>query len=292
MEIPLDLVRTLAAVVTAGSLDAAASALQVTPSAVSQRLKALETRVGRVLLVRSRPVQPTAAGAALVRLARQVATLEQDTLASLGADPGGPVEVPLAVNADSMATWLLPALAPLASDVAFDLHRDDQEFTAALLEAGTVSAAVTAQATPVAGCSVRPLGSMRYVAVASPAHAERWFPDGVTAETLARAPLVDFDRRDDLQNRYLAANGVDAVSCPRHRVPASHDFARAIRWGFGWGLLPEQQLAEDVADGRLIRLGGPPVDVRLFWQRWKLASPVLDRIEAAVLGAARASLRR
>ena len=292
MEIPLDLARTLDAVVTMGSLEAAASSLHITPSAVSQRLKTLETRVGRVLLVRSRPARATAAGQVLLRLARQVAALEHDALVALGVSAPGPVEVPLAVNADSLATWFLPALAPLAADVAFDLHRDDQDYTAGLLESGAVTAAVTSQARPVAGCSVRPLGAMRYLATAAPAFVATWFADGVTPAALEWAPVVDFDRRDDLQTRYLMAVGSDAALPPRHHVPASHDFATAVLLGMGWALLPEQQASAAIADGRLVALGGPPVDVELYWQRWRLDSALLARIEDAVVAAARTSLRR
>lgn len=295
MELPLDLARTLDAVVTAGSLDAAAAALSITPSAVSQRLKSLETRVGRVLLVRSKPVQPTAAGLALVRLSRQLSALEQDTLAALGLSDAGPVEVPLAVNADSLATWFLPALAPLAGGIAFDLHRDDQDYTAGLLESGTVTAAVTSQHSPVAGCSVRPLGAMRYLAVATPSFRAAWFSESdgpASGPGLSHAPLVDFDRRDDLQTRYLTALDVDPRLPPRHHVPASNDFATAVLLGMGWGMLPEHQAESALADGRLVPLGGPALDVQLYWQRWKLTSDLLSRIEDAVVRHARASLRQ
>ncbi len=275
---------------TAGSLEAAAIRLRITPSAVSQRLKALEARVGRVLLVRSKPVQPTTAGFAVVRLARQLEALEQDTMTELGLVSHGPVEVPLAVNADSLATWFLPALAPLAGEMVFDLYRDDQDYTAGFLEAGTVSAAVTSQHRPVPGCSVRPLGAMRYLAAAAPAFVATWLADDVQAG-LAHAPVVDFDRRDDLQTRYLSELGVDPHQPPRHRVPASHDFTAAVIAGMGWGMVPEQQARSALADGRLVSLGGPPLDVRLYWQRWKLATAALTRIEDSVVSVARASLR-
>ncbi|MFZ0530824.1 MAG: LysR family transcriptional regulator ArgP [Propionicimonas sp.] len=292
MKIPLDLVHTLDAIVTGGSLDAAASSLQVSPSAVSQRLKALETQVGRVLLVRAKPVRATPAGQAVLRLARQLRAAEQDALIALGVAADGPVEVPLAVNADSLATWFLPALAPLAGEIMFDLHRDDQNYTAGLLESGTVTAAVTSQARPVAGCAVRPLGAMRYLATAAPGFVATWFADGITPAAFSRAPLVDFDRRDDLQSRHLAALRVEPDAPPRHHVPASNDFATAVLLGMGWALIPEHQARGSIADGRLVALGGPPLDVQLYWQRWKLESALLARIEAAVVSEARATLRQ
>jgi LysR family transcriptional regulator (chromosome initiation inhibitor) len=291
VELPLDLVRTFAQVVASGSLDAAAGALNVTPSAVSQRLKALESRLGRVLLVRSKPVAVTDAGRVVLRLARQLAALEADGLAELGLDDRA-AGVPLAVNADSLGTWFLGALAPLAAEgMTFELFRDDQEYTAGLLESGTVSAAVTSQQRPVAGCSSRPLGAIRYLPVASPAFVARWLGDAHDAVAFEAAPLIDYDRRDALQSRFLTELGADPVRPPRHYVPASADFATATMLGFGWALVPEQQALPALADGRLVRLAGDPLDVPLHWQRWKLDSPVLARIEDAVVGAARSVLR-
>lgn len=290
MRISFELAETVAAVVDEGTLDAAARRLHVTPSAVSQRLKALEEQLGRVVLVRSKPVRPTEAGIAILRLARQAALLEHDTVAELGADSGegARTSVPLAVNADSLGTWFLEPLARLSlrHPVVFDLHRDDQDFTAGLLESGTVMGAVTSRATPVAGCRASALGAMRYEAVATPAFVARWLPDGTTAAGLAQAPVVDFDRRDDLQNEWLRAMGVEGRPS-RHFVPASNDFATAVRLGLGWALLPTFQSHQPLAHGELVRLGGPPVDVPLHWQQWNLRSPLLDAIAEEIVAEGR-----
>ncbi|MGY1701082.1 LysR family transcriptional regulator ArgP [Geodermatophilus sp. SYSU D00766] len=288
MDLDLGQLRALEATVTAGTLDGAARALHVTPSAISQRLRALETATGRVLLVRSKPVRVTDSGEAVLRLARQVALLTADVTRELVGDvEQGPVALPIAVNADSLATWVLPALAPLAGEVTFDLHREDQERTAALLREGRVTAAITGDAEPVPGCTVTRLGSMRYRPVATAACTRRWFADGVTAAALARAPVVVFDRTDDLQYRYLRSRGVDERTPPVHHVPASADYVTAIRLGFGWGMLPAQQ----EPPGELVDLDpAGAVDVVLHWQQWKLRSPTLDRVAAAVLAAARRTL--
>ncbi|CAN3702859.1 MULTISPECIES: LysR family transcriptional regulator ArgP [unclassified Microbacterium] len=289
MSIPLDLARTLAVVVEEGTLDAAARRLHVTPSAVSQRVRALEDQLGRVVLVRSKPVRTTEAGDAVVRLARQLALLEHDALAAIGAEGGVVASLPLAVNADSMGTWFLPPLARVAERraVVFDLHRDDQDFTVGLLESGTVMAAVTSRETPLAGCRVRPLGVLRYEAVATAGFSRRWFPEGVDAGALAAAPVVDFDRRDDLQTQWLARRGVAAAAPPRHRVPASQDFATAVELGLGWGLLPSFQSAAGLADGSLVPLGDDPLDVPLYWQQWNLTSDLLDDVADEVVAEGR-----
>jgi LysR family transcriptional regulator (chromosome initiation inhibitor) len=294
MKLPLELVSTLLAVIDEGSFEGAARRLHITPSAVSQRVRTLEDRLGGVLVVRSRPVRPTTAGGVILRLARQMALLEHDALAELGRDDAATARISLAVNADSLATWLLEPLARLSRQhpVVFDLHRDDQDFTAALLADGTALAGVTSQADPIAGCVATPLGTMAYEAVATPAFVTRWLGRGATVDELEAAPLVDFDRRDDLQTRWLVAVGADSGTPPRHFVPASHDFAAAVRAGLGWGMLPLLQCADALTRGELVRIGGPGIPVALYWQQWNLHSPLLGAVAAEVITAAGTALSR
>ena len=293
MELDLAQLRALSAVVSEGTFEAAARSLHVTPSAISQRLRALEIATGRVLVVRSRPVRPTESGETLLRLARQIDLLANDTLAELGGGAGDhpTPTLPIAINADSLGAWVLPALAPLAGAMSFDIHRDDEEHTAALLRSGAVVAAITTDPDPVAGCSVTRLGTMRYRPMAAVPFARRWFPDGPTGEALTRAPVVVFDRKDDLQHRYLRVRLTGHEEPPMHYVPASADFHTAVRLGLGWGMLPDLQSRSDEAAGLLVDIdpsGG--VDVTLHWQQWKLRSPSLDRAAAAVTAAARRHL--
>ena len=284
MDLDLAQLQALDATVREGTLEAAARSLHVTPSAISQRLRALEAATGRILLVRSKPVQVTDSGRAVLRLARQVQLLTADVARELGGEavPTQAPALPIAVNADSMTTWLLPALAPLAGEACFDLHREDQEHTSALLRAGTVMAAVTTEADPVPGCTSTRLGAMRYRPVVAPGFVQRWLPDGPTAEALAHAPVVVFDRRDDLQHRYLQARAGDGAAPPTHHVPASADFVDAIALGLGWGMVPDLQRRPGLVD--LDREAA--VDVTLYWQQWRLRSATLDRVREAVIEAA------
>lgn len=285
MELDSAQLRAFAAAIRLGSLDAAAAELHLTPSAVSQRLKALETRVGSVLFVRSRPLAPTATGEIVLRLAQQIEALTQDVRRELGAE-ADPPRVSLAVNADSLATWVLPALAGVPG-VTFEIHRADQALTTELLRSGTAMAAITDDAHSVQGCTVTPLGIARYTAMASPSFRERWLPTGSDAE-LARAPYVDFDETDSLQWRWLAERLGQVADPPRHRVPSSAEFVTAVELGLGWGMVPELQAAPGPG---LVTLGGDPVDVPLYWQQWRLRGSVLDAVADAVLTAARAALR-
>src|SRR4051812_34310921 len=158
---------TFQAVVEEGSFEAAARALHVTPSAVSQRIKALEQTVGQVLVRRAKPSQATEAGQALIRYAAQMALLEREAL-DAARGPAGRARIAIVVTAASLHTCFLPALTALPRELSFDLHQDDQDHTAELLRAGTVLAAVTSQRVAVQGCRVEGLGAMRYLAVAAP----------------------------------------------------------------------------------------------------------------------------
>ncbi|MFI7550605.1 LysR family transcriptional regulator ArgP [Micromonospora sediminimaris] len=289
--------RTLAAIVSEGSFEAAARLLHVTPSAVSQRIKALEETVGQVLVRRHRPCDATEAGRPLLRLAGQLALLEREALADargpLGGDRGR-TRVAIVVNADSLATWFPAALARLPDqpELSFDIRQDDQDHTAELLRAGTVTAAVTAQREAVQGCRVRRLGAMRYRALAAPALADRWFPDGLTRTSAAAAPVVVFDRKDRIQHRFLRTVTGRALDPPVHYVPSVPAFNESIRLGLGWGLMAEQLADADVAAGRCVDIApGRVLDVPLYWQHWRLDSQVLTALTAAVCAVAAETLR-
>ncbi|MBF4565043.1 LysR family transcriptional regulator ArgP [Plantibacter sp. VKM Ac-2876] len=297
MDFHFEQLRAFVAAVDHGTFESAARELMITPSAISQRIKALEQSVGRVLLLRTKPITTTPSGEIVLRLGRAVHLLGHDAALELHADdaltPATPAVIPIVVNADSLATWLLPVLADVAAreSVVFDLAREDQDHSTDLLRAGSVMAAVTSNAEPVQGCTVRLLGRMRYRPMASPAFATRWFEDGATAQALTAAPVVVFDRKDDLQDAYLRRRGVDPAEPPRHHVPASADFATAVGLGLGWGMLPDAQSDAPLRKGELVVLdetGG--VDVPLFWQQWRLHSRLLELVTAAVVDAARSTL--
>ncbi|HEX5541548.1 MAG TPA: LysR family transcriptional regulator ArgP [Micromonospora sp.] len=288
---------TFAAVIQEGSFEAAARALHITSSAVSQRIKALEQTVGQVLVRRSKPCQATEAGQPLLRLAGQLALLEREALDAARGSLAGTAprtRVPVVVNADSLATWFLPALAALPPDLSlcFDLREDDQDHTADLLRDGSVMAAVTAQHHAVQGCQVERLGSMRYLAVATPELVAEHLPDGVTAAALATTPMVVFNRKDQLQRRFLRTLTRRQLDPPVHYVPSVSGFNAAIRLGLGWGMVPEQFANADLAAGRCVELvPGRYLDVPLYWQHWRLDSTLLQVLTTSVKATAAVALR-
>ena len=292
----LDHLRTLAAVVDLGSFEAAATHLHLTQSAVSQRIRALEESAGRILVRRERPISATDSGEIVLRTARQMLHLEESLAGELGGPTTAQDHVTLAVacNSDSLSTWFLDAMTEVHSGdrVVFDIRREDESLSNELLRRGEVMAAVTSQARPVQGCRSQPLGSMRYLACASPGFVARHLRDGTPTAALGRAPIVDFDRSDGHQNHHYRRLARREPTGPRHFVPSSHDHARAIAAGLGWGLIPEQLATPWLVSGELVDVSPDHVlDVPLFWQHWKLQSPALDALTAAVVATARTELR-
>lgn len=283
----LDQLRTLLAVVDEGSFERAAGRLHVTGSAVSQRVKTLEEFVGQVLVHRGSPCTPTPAGARVLTMARQVAILETETLAAL-RDGGPRIPLPVAVNADSLATWF-PAVFDEAArwdDALLRLEVEDQDHSADLLRAGAVLAAVTADPAPVSGCSTELLGVMRYRAVATPALLERHEdPHRPGVPDWSTLPMVRFNRKDGLQDEVLRVLGVH--DAPVVQVPSSQGFLAAVRAGLGWGLLPDLQLGAEPHGRPLVALPQcPPRDIPLHWQVWRLRSDAVRRLTRAVRAAA------
>lgn len=266
----------LLAVLDHGTFEAAAAALHLTPSAMSQRIRGLEREVGQVLLRRTKPVGVTDAGAVLARLARQTALLEAEAMRDLGGEKSSaPLPLPIAVNADSLATWFRPVLSDAAGweDATLRIVVDDENLSSRLMASGEVLGAISDSAEPVSGCVVEPLGRMRYVPMAAPALLERH-------GDLATMPHLNFGPDDELQAKYLRERGITAGP-PSHQIPSSHEFLEGVRRGLGWALIPEIQLAE--ADRENLRRLPGHVDVPLYWRHWRLAAPRLERLTASLI---------
>ncbi|MEC4718870.1 LysR family transcriptional regulator ArgP [Noviherbaspirillum sp. CPCC 100848] len=287
--------QALLAVIDTGSFELAAATLHLTASAVSQRVRALETALGTPLVVRTRPCRTTPAGQRLLQYLRRVQSLEDDLRADFAGGPE-PLAVTIAVNADTLASWLLPALADFIIEerILLDLTVDDQDHTYALLEAGLALGCVSTETRPMRGCQAQPLGSMRYRCMAAPAFRDRWFGKGMTRAAVQQAPVVQFNRKDRLQADFLQRHyGLMPGGYPSHFVPASEAFMRAIELGLGWGMLPEVQMAVLQRQGALVDIApNRPVDVQLFWHTWKVQSPRMERLSRSLLEAARKMLRR
>ncbi|HBF31896.1 LysR family transcriptional regulator ArgP [Rhizobium sp.] len=292
MSIDGEQMRALVAILRTGSFERAASALGVTQSAISQRIRQLEERLGAALIVRGQPCRATVAGERLFRHAEEVALLERHLRVDLGfREDSGPATIRLAINADSLATWFLPALAA-TEGLLFDIVVDDQDHSAEWLRRGEVRAAVSATAEPVQGCDCRSLGALRYRATASPAFAGRWFEGGVTPQALALAPCLIFNAKDGLQRSWLSQAFGISPSPPTHWLPSTHAFVDAARLGLGWGMNPDVLVAPLIASGVLVDIApDQPLDVPLYWH-WSrsLAEPLAHLTECVIHAAGRSLL--
>ncbi len=294
-----DALECLAAIVEEGGFERAAQRLSITQSAVSQRLRALEAQVGTVLIVRSRPLKPTSAGNLLLKHTKMLrllrADLERDLKELAPSSLGGAREeerISIAINADSIATWALPALTPLAQQgLPMEIITDDQDFTHEWLREGQVLGCVTTLKQALRGCKITPLGAMDYVAVASPELAQTRLKaeDGtLTAHNFRTVPFVAFNRKDDMQSEFVGkAFGLKRVTLNQLFVPSSEGQVRAVLAGWGVSVLP-RLLAQPLLDGgRLVNVAPTfALPIQLYWHCWNLESDVLDALTGALKEAA------
>jgi LysR family transcriptional regulator, chromosome initiation inhibitor len=280
---------TLVAVLRAGSFDRAAGILHVTPSAVSQRIKQLEEHVGGVVVIRGAQTRPTTLGELLYRHGLQIELLERELASSVVGEPareaGSAPAVQIAVNADSLATWITPALAAFtrSTGTPIEVFVDDQDHTTSWLRSGRVLGAITTEARAVQGCRVDPLGVMRYRANASPAFVRRYFHKGFKPATLTCAPIIAFDRKDLLHEQFLRALGVQECPVPTHFLPSPMAIVHACLSGIGWSVNPEPLVVAHVARRRLVDVvPGRSLAVELYWQYWAIASLTLEALQAAL----------
>lgn len=290
----------LAAIVEEGGFERAAQRLNVTQSAVSQRLRALEAQVGSVLIVRSRPLRPTSAGQLLLKHTKQLrllrADLERDLQELAPSAPGSGREderISIAINADSIATWALGALGDLVRQgLPLEIITDDQDFTHEWLRSGQVLGCVTTLKQPLRGCKLVPLGAMDYIAVASPAYAQTQAPQGLTPHNFSRIPFMAFNRKDDMQGGFVSkAFGLKRVALSQMFVPSSEGQVRAVLAGWGASVLPGLLVKDLIHAGQLVDLApGHVLPIQLYWHCWNLESDVLDALSAALTTAAARAL--
>ncbi|MGM8932304.1 LysR family transcriptional regulator ArgP [Salinicola halophyticus] len=281
------LLEALAAIVDQGGFDRGAQQLNLTQSAVSQRIKLLEARLGQPVVVRAPRLLPTPLGQRLLNHAQQVRLLEHDLLDKIPALGLGTQRLRLAINADSLATWWAPTLGDFCHrrGVLLDLVVDDQEVALRRMRDGEVAGCICATARPVQGARARSLGIMRYRVMACPAFAKRHFVEGTTRQALERAPAILYGPDDLLHQRYLDAHGFKEPF-PNHLCPSSEGVLHMALAGIGYALIPECQATDHLRSGRLVDLDPRhPLDVPLYWHYWRHGGELLDALTAHLITA-------
>ncbi len=286
------LLRTLSSVTEAGSFEAAAQMLSVTQSAVSQRLKQLEDQVGQLLIIRSNPVRPTAYGRKLIEHYLKVLLLESN-LASKTEQQN--TRVPIAVNADSLATWFIPAIKKLveSNSIYFDISVADQDFTHRAFQNGEVIGCVSSRGKPFQGCNVVKLGEMKCIAVASKSFISKYLPGIITQQKIKQAPTLVFNRDDTLIAIYLEKfYNLKMTNVQHHTIPSTDAFIAAAKHGVALSVLPEAQVTEQLKFGSIININKKQfISVPLYWHSWALETVVGQAINQAIITGAKKYLR-
>jgi len=279
------LLQALAAVVDQSGFERGARHLGLTQSAVSQRIKLLEARLGQPVLVRTPKLAPTPLGRRLLNHVQQVRLLEHDLLDQIPALGEREQRLRLAINADSLATWWTPVTGSFCRehDVLLDLVVEDQDVALKRMRDGEVAGCICATSRPVQGARTHPLGSMRYRALASPDYVARHFPQGLSHDALREAPAIVFGPDDRLQHRYLEMRGYQEPF-PHHLCPSSEGFIQLAQSGMGYGLIPERQVFRELQEGSLVDLDSDSfIDVLLYWHHWRHGGSTLDALTAHLL---------
>lgn len=283
-------------VIKTGSFEQAALRLHLTPPAISQRVRALESTLGSALVVRSRPCRPTETGQRLLQYLKRATLLEADLMAELAERSDAPLVVVAALNADSLGTWFFPALAEvlIRERVLLDLTVEDQDHTYSLLETGLAIGCISTEPKPMRGCTASPLGNMRYRLVASSEFSRRHFANGLTRNAARKAPVVAYTRKDSLTSSFLLRQlGLPDGAYPCHYVPGSETRFNAIRYGLGYGMVPELLAAEALGQGEIVDLAtDAPLDISLYWHTWKVQSPRMENLSRQIIEAAPTILGR
>jgi LysR family transcriptional regulator (chromosome initiation inhibitor) len=273
-------------VIQEGSFEKAAKKINLTSSAVSQKIKQLETLLGAVLLIRGKPCVATDVGNQLYNHAEKIYFLEHEFFDRLSTDcgpyTGSFITLRIAVNADSVGTWFTKALSKFNTthNCLFDLVIDDENHTSEMLRTGSVLAAISVEKKPIQGFKSLYLGSFQYTAVASPAFYKRYFRnEGVHLKSLQAAPCISFNRKDPLQNLWLKSNFGSDDDIKSHWIPSSHGYLNSCLEGLGWGLNPRLSTQEHLADGSLIELI-PDTDVNepLYWQYSQTSGKLMQKL--------------
>lgn len=292
MRLDREQLETFARVAEEQSFDKAAQLLSISKGAVSQRIKALEETLGTRVLGRDKPIAPTPSGELLLRYVNELRVNEASVIRKIVPDAKGqsPIPIAIAVNADSLATWIRQALweIGLQREVLLEVVADDQEHTALRLARGEVIGCVTIKAEADVGFKAEALGQMTYRCYASPAFAQQFFPSGLSVESAVRAPAVLFNRKDSLHEEFLASRfGLEIHRYGRQYLPSPSELLEGIARGLGYGLVPEQQATLLVAKGELVDLApNHPVKVSLYWHHWEDEPPAAHRITEAIVSCA------
>lgn len=282
-KIDYKLIRILDLVIKEQGFEKAAARLDVTQSAVSQRIKQLENEFGELVISRTTPPKPTELGKKLIKLLYHVNLMERDIFDN---DYGNIEIIPISINADSLATWFLPAIKDVLEDAQFRLHIevDDETLTLNHLISGNVLGAISTQGKPIINGKCDYIGCLDYIFVATPTFAKHYFPDGVTKESLLRAPVISFSSNSDQHHLFLQEYfEITPGNLVSHIVPSSEAYIQLILQHSACCMVPKQQIKEELESQEIINLMPELLQQKkLYWHRYNLESEPIRRLTKAI----------
>lgn len=282
-KIDYKLIRLLDLVIKEQGFEKAASKLNITQSAVSQRIKSLENDFGELLVTRTLPPKPTELGKKLLKLLYHVNLMEQDIFDNGGVN----IEtIPLAINADSLATWFLPSIQSVLDDanLRLDIRIDDETRTLDHLISGNAVGAISTYNKPIINGKCDYIGSLDYILAGTEEFAKKYFPKGVTKESLLKAPVVSFCQNIDQHHIFLQQHfEIIPGNLVSHIVPSSEAYIKMILQSSACCMIPKQQIAAELNDNKIINLVPDLVQhKRLYWHRYNLESEPIRKLTEAI----------
>ncbi|MDB6444056.1 MULTISPECIES: HTH-type transcriptional regulator ArgP [Pseudomonas] len=284
-----------ACVIEHKSFERAASALNITSGAISQRIKSLENSLSTILVIRERPIHPTSAGQALLQHVSALRSLEHDVLRLLSRKGNTNSKIAIGVHPDSLNTWFAPLLIELmrAEQVCVEIISDDRCSSLNILKRGDVQGCVSVVADPLDGFEVHPLGAMEYKCVSTPDYMRRYLARGMGTHSLLDAPAITRGRNDTRHTAFLRELlGVSIERFPCHYLPSLPMVQDAVLAGLGYTLMPADVAAPLLEEGQLVDLM-PDSSYRepLYWHGWMNHSVVKDLVGRRIIDTASKSLQ-
>lgn len=283
IRVDYEAIRLIDLIIKEGGVGKAATKLDISQSAVSQRIKVFERSLGELVLMRTVPPRPTALGQKLLTLLHHVSLIEHDLLGKKGEI----IEIPISINMDSLAIWFLSVIKDFLENplIKFNISVDNENKTLNSLLNGEVVGAISSQSKPIIGGKCDYIGSLDYVLAASPAFAQRYFPRGVTKEALLKAPIISFNKNEDSHQIFLQQFfGIAEGNLLSHVVPSSEAYVQLVLENVACCMIPKQQIALELANNRIINLVPELLQrKKLYWHRYELKSTIMDRLTEAIL---------
>jgi LysR family transcriptional regulator (chromosome initiation inhibitor) len=279
-------IEALSCVLMMQSFEKAALKLHITQSAVSQRIKNLESYYGEPILIRTLPYRPTKLGNQLIRLLAQIQLLEENFVQERAATDSMP-KCAIALNRDSLETWFLGALSEksLIADVIVEIIADDQEHTLEYFKNGLVSACLSTESKALKGAEAVYLGTMKYILTASQQFLKRYEFQNDLMSFFRKAPALQFDRNDHLHERYLKHYFANLDAEISYKIiPSVYGFKKYALLGFGYGLIPEIDIADELKTKKLLNMFPTRVwETKLYWHMWSIKSVIYEKFNTEII---------